>query len=440
MKNVKKVQPWAELGIVLASFILYFSLSCFLPVDLAPDEYMRYEVTDYVFKHHELPVGSAEEIRNPIWGFSYAFTPYLPSILAAGVMGIVSLFGGNGVALTIASRFISVLAATGCTWLGLSIGKKIFPKWSSSLLYTLSISVLPQFVFLSAYLNNDAPAVFSAMLILFCWLIGKEKHWDYKSCILLGVGISLCALTYYNAYAWILCSVIYFAYTVLTDKSLQSKWKHLLTRGGIVTLVVLLLAGWFFIRNAVLYDGDFLGMDASKICGELYAQEEYKPSNRATFENMGKSIWDMLNETEWFDRSVDSFFAVFGYMNIFVSQRYYDFYRVILGIGLVGFLWGCIRTKAKGDGVLYLCCVICMVTPVILSAVNSYSSDYQQQGRYFMPALPALVLLTTKGYSWIEETFKLKKPLLTLFICLAWFASFARLFVKVMVPQLYLGI
>ncbi|MBQ9136481.1 MAG: hypothetical protein IJX66_12510 [Lachnospiraceae bacterium] len=440
MKDMKKVMGLAEFGIVLASFILYFSLSSFLPMDLAPDEYMRYEVTDYVYKYHALPVGWAEEIRNPIWGFSYAFTPYLPSILAAGVMKIVSLFGGVGADFIIGFRFVSVLSATGCTWLALSIGKKMFPGWSRSLLYTVCISLLPQFVFLSAYLNNDAPAVFSAMLILYGWIWGKERHWDYKSCILLGVGISVCALTYYNAYGWILCSVIYFVVTVLTDKTIQNRWKHLLIRGGIITAVGLLLAGWFFIRNAMLYEGDFLGLDATKACGEIYAQEEYKPSNRVTFKNMGKSIWDMFNETEWFERSVDSFFAVFGYMNILVSPKYYVFYRILVGGGLAGFVWGCIRRKAKGGEVLYICCAICMVLPVILSAINSYSSDYQQQGRYFMPALPALMLLTTKGYQWLEETFKLKKPILTLLVGMAWIAAFARIFIKVMIPQLYTGI
>ncbi|MGN0431450.1 MAG: ArnT family glycosyltransferase [Lachnospiraceae bacterium] len=440
MKDLNKLQRWSEVGIILATFILYFSLSCFLPVDKAPDEYMRYDVAEYIFEHHELPIGSAEEIRNPIWGFSYAFTPYLPSMLAAGIMQIVSLFGGSGTVLIIASRLISVLSATGSTWLGLAIGRKLFPKWSSGLLYTLSIGVLPQFVFLSAYLNNDAPAVFASMLILFSWILGKEKHWDYKSCILLGVGISVCALTYYNAYGWILCSIIYFCITVLADKTLQNRWKYLLLHGGTVALTVFVLAGWFFVRNAVLYDGDFLGMKASKICGELYGQEAYKPSNRATFQNQGKSIRDMLNETDWIESSKKSFFAVFGYMNIYVSEKYYTFYTILIRLGLAGFLLGCIQKKAKGQQLLYACCILCFVLPVVLSAINAYSSDYQAQGRYFMPGLPALVLLTTKGYQWLEEAVGLKKPICTLFVCAAWLASFANLFVKVMLPQLYVGI
>lgn len=439
----EKWQLWAERAIILVAFVIYFSLSCYLPVEKAPDEYMRYDVTEYIFLHHRLPAGYAEEIRNPIWGFSYAFTPYLPSMLAAGLMGIASLFGGKGAMLVIASRFGNVLAATGATALAFRIGRKVFPGWDGSLLYAAGIGFLPQFVFLSAYLNNDIPAVFATMLILLGWLEGRERHWDCKSCLLLGTGISLCALTYYNAYGWILCSSLYFMVTVLRDKTLPKRGKHLALRGGMIAGVVFLLAGWFFIRNAVLYDGDFLGMKASLQYGEMYAQDEYKPSNRVTFENAGKSLQDMLEETEWLEDSIDSFFAVFGYMNIFVSQKYYDFYRLLSGVGIAGFLWGCIRKRTRGNGLLYGCCVICMIIPVVLSAINSYSSDYQAQGRYFMPALPAMMLLVAQGYSWLEEEFcflKLKRHYLAFLVTLAWVAAFGRIFMKVMLPGLYTGI
>lgn len=439
----EKWQLWAEVVIIFTAFIIYFSLSCYLPVEKAPDEYMRYDVAEYIFSYHRLPAGYAEEIRNPIWGFSYAFTPYLPSVIAAGLMRIVSFFGGSGTVLIIASRFGNVLAATGCTALAFKIGRKMFSGWDSSLMYTAGIGVLPQFVFLAAYLNNDIPAVFASMLILLSWLVGRERHWDHKSCILLEIGISLCALTYYNAYGWILCSILYFVVTVLRDQTLRQKGKHLVLRGGLIAGVVLLLAGWFFIRNAIIYDGDFLGMKTSLEYGEMYAQEEYKPSNRVTFENEGKSLRAMLDETEWLEDSVDSFFAVFGYMNILVSQKYYDFYRLLLRIGILGFLWGCIRKKAKGNGLLYGCCIACTIIPVVLSAINSYSSDYQAQGRYFMPALPAVMLLVTQGYRWLEDELsflKLKKRYLTFLVTLAWVAAFGRIFIKVMLPCLYTGI
>lgn len=45
----EKWQLWAERAIILVAFVIYFSLSCYLPVEKAPDEYMRYDVTEYIF-------------------------------------------------------------------------------------------------------------------------------------------------------------------------------------------------------------------------------------------------------------------------------------------------------------------------------------------------------------------------------------------------------
>ena len=167
MPDKQRKQLLAQWLIILTAFSIYFSLSCFLPIYKAPDEIMRYDVSSYILEHHRLPAGSDEEIINELWGFSYAFTPYLPSILAAGIMAIVSIFSSNVVVMVIASRFINVLAATGCVWLGFKIGEKLFIKAESRFLYSVFIGFLPQIAFLAAYLNNDVFAVFTSMLILF---------------------------------------------------------------------------------------------------------------------------------------------------------------------------------------------------------------------------------------------------------------------------------
>lgn len=441
MHDKQRKQRLAQWLIILTVFLIYFSLSCFLPIYKAPDEIMRYDVSAYIAEHHRLPVGSDEEIINELWGFSYAFTPYLPSLLAAGIMEIVSVFSSDAVVMVIASRFINVLAAACCVRLGFRIGEKLFPKAESRFLYSVFIGFLPQIAFLSAYLNNDVFAVFASMLILLGWLYGKERHWNYKSCLFLGFAISLCALTYYNAYAWIACSVLYYFGTVLQDESIENKWKYAIGHGCVIGLTVLALAGWFFIRNAALYEGDFLGINAQKACGELYAVEALKPSNRMTWASEGKTIWNMLMETEWISYSAKSFFACFGALDIWVSAKYYLCYGGLMCTAAAGFAYGCLKRKGKCENrLLYICCALCMVIPVILSAYNSYSNDYQAQGRYLMPALPALVLCVTKGYQQIDGMLGKRRQYTAIAACTLWLLCFVMIFIKVMVPQLYIGI
>lgn len=445
MKTEQKRKYIFEGIFLIILFLIYFSLSCFLPVEKAPDEYMRYEIPEYIHIHHSLPAGYEEEIRDETWGFSYGFTPYLPSILAAGMMDLVSIFSGSTTALIIASRFISVLAMVASVWLAFRIGDILFPSLKNKLFYAFCIGLLPQAVFLAAYLNNDAFALFTAMLILYAWLYGKENHWNIRSCILLAVGIALCALTYYNAYGWILCSVIYYFGSIWFDSSIDHKWKHAISHGCLIAAAAFLLAGWFFIRNAVLYQGDFLGMDTMYAYGELYGYEGYKPSNRQLFAAAGLPFYSMLLMTDWVESTVRSFFAVFGYMDVEAAELFYVLYCIISILGAASFIIGICRKirkkQAKAEELLlYGCCMICMLIPIILSIRYSYAIDYQPQGRYIMSGLPAFALLLVRGYQSLDELWKEKKGYATGLVCLVWVLMFAVIFVTVMIPKLYLGI
>lgn len=51
-----------------------------------------------------------------------------------------------------------------------------------------------------------------------------------------------------------------------------------------------MFAGWYFIRNGIIYNGDFLGIQATRKCGEINAMEQYKPSNRTNMYNQGKTM------------------------------------------------------------------------------------------------------------------------------------------------------
>lgn len=419
-------------------FLMYFSLSCFLPVNKAPDEYMRYVIPEYIYTHHSLPVGTDMEIIDETWGFSYGFTPYLPSILAAGVMQITAIFNDSARALIIASRFVSVLAATASVWLAFRLGEKLLFR---SRFFAVCIGLLPQFIFLAAYLNNDAFAVFTAMLIFYAWLYGKENHWNYKSCLFLAVGIAICALTYYNAYGWVLCSVFYYFGSIWMDKSIEKKWSYAITHGCVIAGVVALLAGWFFIRNAILYQGDILGMDTMYACAEEYGYGSYKPSSRILYANEGLSVLDMLRQTGWIRSTIESFFAVFGYMELKVASVVYGIYGIISLVGVAGFFCGICKKKADAtELLLYGCCFLCIVIPFILSIRYSYAIDYQAQGRYVMSMLPAYALFLTKGYQWLDEISNRKQRYVSGMVSIVWCVLAAYIFVTVMLPGLYLGI
>ena len=94
-------------------------------------------------------------------------------------------------------------------------------------------------------------------------------------------------------------AAVFCVLSVLTDKEIEKKGIFLAKRIGWVVLAVLIVAGWWFIRSYIIYDGDILGLTASRKCGELHAVEELKPHNRQTPSKMGYSLGYMLKEMGW---------------------------------------------------------------------------------------------------------------------------------------------
>ena len=377
-----------------------------LSITFFPDESMRYDIPKYILKYGVLPKGDELEIISPIWGFSYGFTPYLPSLISVFFMKITSFFTTDPSALLIAARLTSVLSGVFTYLVCYSIGEEIFSSKKIIYLFSLMVALLPQFIFLSSYINNDAFSVLTTAFILLMWIKGIKSNWSYETCLLLGIAIGLCALTYYNAYGFILCSI--FVYCISCYKA-KFTIKEFLIKGIIIFLSAFAVAGWFFIRNFIIHDGDFLGMNSMYECGEQYAMEGFQMSKRQTYQVLGYR--HPLLQPAWILSTIRSFFCATGYMEHLISYPLLTIYGLII---LVGFIFGMIKRKTEKFEIntyFLICLLICMIIPILLSAHYSYTIDYQAQGRYVMSMMIPLMFIVSMGYNYLDELL-IKKKLL----------------------------
>lgn len=81
--------------------------------------------------------------------------------------------------------------------------------------YTILICFLPGTIFFNSYVNMDALGLCASSWIVLCWCKAVKNDWSVKLCVELGAAISLCALSYFNAYGYILCSILFFCTTIL---------------------------------------------------------------------------------------------------------------------------------------------------------------------------------------------------------------------------------
>ena len=385
-------------------FCICFLTAASLQIDHAPDEAMRYLIPQYIVKHHALPTGSETEVMHSLWGFSYALYPYLTSILSALFMEIVSLFSGGAASMLLAARLVSVLSGTMALSFVFKIGELLWKDKKYALLLATFFGFLPQFVFLCSYQNNDSFAIFCIAFLIYLWIKGMKDGWKMGTCIGLGLACGLCALSYYNAYIYLLCSIPAF---FISGYLYRQKAKKMLSRAGLILAVAFLVAGWFFIRNALLHQGDFLGIRTSNELAEEHAQEEYKPSNKLSPAEEGLSFADTFlhkykdHKANWFISSICSFIGSFSYLSVHLSNLMYAVYLAILGIGFLLFLFlslGQNWWKQKERRLLFFLFAACILLSLGLSMYNSYYSDYQAQGRYLMPALIPLMIFITDGY------------------------------------------
>ena len=442
------------------------------PYNVSPDEQMRYDLINYIYENGVLPRGDEPLLRHEIWGISYAFNPYLSGLISALFMKGVSVFTINSTCLLIAARMTGVLCTAGTVWMGIRFSRIFFQgilRW----VFIFFISLLPEVIFLGSYLNNDSLALFTSAWIICIWAYVLKEGWTWKNCIQLGIAISVCLLSYYNAYGVILCSVIFFCITILLCQEKMWDWKRLFSHGIIIFIIIALLAGWWFIRNYVIYDGDILGMKTSTITSELYALEEYKPSNRITPKNLGMSILDMFFwipgkwNFNWVGMLFVSFIGVFGQMTVFMPSVLPKIYMVVYAVGLLAVIPQIkvlflpsydlisvgrkkedkaeIITKKyrkgmpwKNERIFNQVMLLSIIIPVILCVYYAYASDFQAQGRYIMPMLFPFIYFVVKGYEkilygWIKNEV-IRKLCLILLMAFALFVAGYSYFV-VFAPQ-----
>lgn len=436
MEKEKKKHKLNKKTVIKILFVLYILVLCTtwaltLGYNKAPDEAMKYDVCKYLLKHKALPHGGDPEIREVNWGISYAFTPILSYIFSAICMGIMSIFTDGPFKIFVSTRIVSILCMCGYAFMNIKISEKLFKgifKW----LYVVLVTLLPQVVFLGSYLNNDSLALFSISIIVYSWILGIEKDWDWKSCIILSIGIGICSLSYYNAYGYILCSAIIYCLSNLIKKI---DFKTFLIKGLAIVGIVFVIAGWWFIRNFIIYDGDIFGLTISREYGEKYALDWLKPSNRGTPNNLHWSLKYMLTQTNWIKTSINSFIGVFGNMTVSMKNTTYTVYKYVIVFGFIGLAFDKIykliknivdkiknkkisdksetkneeksleksedKKKNKEKVLFNLIMLICGIIPIMLSIYYSYFNDFQPQGRYMMPMIIPLMYFVAKGFEGI---------------------------------------
>ena len=425
-----------QIALIACVFVFCTAGAVLIRRDYCPDESIRQMLTEWIFRHQALPTGNEPELIMPGWGFSYALYPYLSSVINAFFMGIVSLLCPTDGMFLLASRMCSVLSVTGFCLYSCRLGNLLFKSRPAAALFAVIAVFLPQVMFLGMYQNSDSLALMSLCMVVFYFLSGYRSGWSVKDCLGLAVSVSIALLSYYSIYGWLLVFGVGFAACCLGKKETRGLF---LRRSALILGVVLVLAGWFFIRNAVLHDGDFLGLSTAEkhrndyiARGNALMAGSFRPSDAAGNTPLKAFLKDQCG---WLRLTVRSFIAAFGYMNIFLTSPEYYFYYLVFGLGCILYLVFLVRGAVPVEQRrLFLLLALSGLLTFALSYWQSYTSDWQPQGRYVISCIIALSYMI----SWVSDRLSLRagnrKSLPAVFLSVLWIGMFLRIFFGIMLP------
>jgi len=417
MKKRLSVEHIRILLMLLILFICMMTFAAVQPFGDGPDEINRFKLVEYIYNHGILPVGDAPEVLIDGYGGSYAFQPMLTYIIDGYLLRALRVLEPSLEMRVFISRLVNIFIGLLTAVYVKKLSDYLFENKKSAWAFTLAVVFLPQNVFIHTYVNTDSMGLLSIAIVLYALVKGMRNDFDRNSCITLAVGIILCALSYYNCYGIVVCAILLFAlyffkkFRVASDSTQNLPvydYRSLLRKGIFISIIVLIGIAWWFIRNAILYDGDFLAMEARALCAAETSIKSLNPLTRETYQKMGVPLMEMVFGTDYFTLVWKSFIAMFGPMLIPTHHYIYMAFRDLFFIAVIGLLipkkssvltWTNKYSKWLMHGIMALAIVI----PVILALSYSYGYDFQPQGRYYLPMVIPFMYFLAMGFEKIVD-------------------------------------
>jgi len=319
-------------------------------------------------------------------------------------MRFVDLFTDSEVILLCSARTVNVVFGALMAVVVYLLSKRIFEDRRFRWLFCFVIMYMPQSLFMHTYVNTDSCCMLSAAMMVYALVKSYQEGFSRAGNLWMSGGIILCALSYYNAYGYILsCILLLIAYFfVKKDGRISYDYKAMLKNGLFISVIVLLGIGWWFIRSYVVLDGDILGLATREEMAIQYAIPEVNPLYMQTYSDRGYSVWEMMQENHTLDGAFTSFVAAYGSMSLYSNIWFYRVYKLLFGAGLVGCLYYLFnrkeRDKLTGKKLFFHSNMIfCIIMPIFLMLYYAYTMDYQHQGRYILPAIVPLMYYVVKG-------------------------------------------
>ena len=425
--------------IVAAFLVLGVAYSIAVPIFEAPDELQHYATTEYIARFKSLPplgkptehLWDQESLQAPLY---YIITSALTSWVDTSdfsqqaILQPKTNFGDaelpgkknsflhhplsqsfpyhNTTLAVHIARWFSVLLGAGTIFLTFIIATFIFPPTDNfpSFLYFPSafLAFIPQFIFIHSSANNDTMITFTSTLTLAILLWMGRDGVTTRKAILLGVAIGLmCLSKLIGTVLAVVAFTLFVALILLRQRKLSAAVAPTL----IALSVTALVAGWWYVRNQIIY-GDPLALNAflKFVGGNL--------DIKLVSFNFLDEQFRLLRFSTW---------GLFGHISLLMTPTWiYSLYDAIVLIGAIGFVLGLARLiikgnnghegdKGKGNRLFALIfnhqslIIVLLWFGAVMAVAARWFFAAGIQGRLIFPGLPAGIVLMVWGIKFLVD-------------------------------------
>ncbi|MDO8670217.1 MAG: hypothetical protein Q7O66_02160, partial [Dehalococcoidia bacterium] len=257
------------------------------------------------------------------------------------------------------------------------------------------VAFTPQFIFVNSSVTNDSAVIALSSLSILLLIRSLTRGLDRRRAVTLGFVLGLALLAKLSALMLIPLVLAALGMQWLWARPPRSShsrfgyWRFV----GICFIIAGVIAGWWYVRNWWLY-GEPTGSAMMQI---VFGHRDSTPG-----------LLDLLTELPMEQKS---FWAAFGWGNIFVAETIYRALNLIVGLSVVGLLYVSIKQarrkwfmphQAEGDnanrtrvvcfGVFALWCLL-----VFAAFLRWMQSNDAAMGRLLLPTLGVASILILYG-------------------------------------------
>ncbi|MFL7795066.1 MAG: glycosyltransferase family 39 protein [Anaerolineae bacterium] len=390
---------WPIIVLVTIFVVLGLVYSTVVPLWEAPDEPAHFKYIVHIRERHSIPVqqvGALDAAHHPplyyviaalvsspvSFDLTGAFQPNPEFTWAkhesmahnVGLHRTAETFPYRGTVLAMHMiRLISVAASAATVAFTYAIVRRLLPgsPWLA-LLASAIVAFNPQFLFIGSSVSPESLGAMTSALALWQLIRAIEEPLRWQRWALTGVCCGVAMLSKSSTIVVSIVSGLLLFLSAIRHRSWRLLWKGALA----LSLAFLLVSGWYFARNWILYN--------DPLAFQIFLE------NWDTVRRYDTVEWPDVYK--FFTTQFESYWAFFGWMTLGVPKWIYQALETMCQVSLVGWaiwLWRRGWRLLGKNGSLGLIAVVlaALLQEILLfRAIFTFDGSWYQ-GRYLFPAI-----------------------------------------------------